>query len=60
MEFLNLPKFNIPEMKQKRLTPEAFQRIILRNLELMAESGRLRLILSKPNRRPVNKRFSIR
>ncbi len=60
MEFLNLPKFNIPDMKQKKLTPEAFQQIILRNLELMAKSGQLGLILSKPERRPVNARFSLR
>ncbi len=59
MEFLNLPKFNIPEMKQKNLTPEAFQQIILSNLELMAESGQLETILSRPGRRPVNARFSI-
>jgi hypothetical protein len=59
VEFLNLPKFNIPGMKQKKLTAEAFQQIILSNLELMAESGQLETILRSPDRRPVNARFCV-
>ncbi len=60
MEFLKFPKFNIPDLNQKKLTPEAFEHIILQNLELLAKSGQLERLLRKPDRRPVDARFFLR
>lgn len=60
MESLNLPKFNIPEMKQKRLTSAAFHRTLVQNVKLLADSGQLARILRKPCRHPVNARFVLR
>ena len=57
MEPLNLPEFDIPDMKQKHLTTTAFQRWIIQNIKYLAESGQLKHILNNPARQPINVRF---
>ena len=57
METLNLPEFNIPILKQKRLPPEVFYEWIVQNIRFLHESGRLDRILKQPTRRPVDVRF---
>lgn len=57
METLNLPDFNIPILKQKRLPPEVFYEWIVQNNRFLHESGRLDRILKQPTRRPVDVRF---
>ena len=59
MESLNLPKFNIPDLKEKKLPPEVFYKLIVQNLQSLHKSGQLDRILKKPARRPVNVRFSL-
>ncbi len=57
METLNLPEFNIPILKQKRLPPEVFYEWIIQNICFLYESGQIDRILKQPTRRPVDVRF---
>ena len=59
MEPLNLPKFNIPDIKEKKLPPAVFYKLIVQNLQSLHKSGQLDRILKNPTRRPVNVRFSL-
>lgn len=59
MESLNLPKFDIPDLKDKKLPPTVFYSLIIKNLQSLNKSGQLDRILKNPTRRPVNVRFSI-
>ena len=60
MNSLNLPNFNIPELPQKHLTPTAFHTWVVRNVKLLHDSGRLRLIRRQPERHPVDARFVLK
>ena len=57
METLNLPKFNIPVLKQKQLPPMVFYEWVVQNLILLHESGQIDNIRKQPTRRPVDARF---
>lgn len=57
MKPLDLPKFNIPELPRKRLTPKAYQAWVRDNLKHLRATGQLERLLNQPARRPVNKRF---
>ena len=59
MESLNLPEFKIPDLKQKQLPAIVFYELIVQNLKLLHESGRLEGILKQPTRHPANTRFII-
>lgn len=57
MESLNLPQFDIPLLKRKRVPPAAFYQWLIRNIRLLQQSGQLDRILKQPARRPVDVRF---
>ena len=59
MESLNLPNFNIPDLKNKKLPPTVFYKLIVQNLQSLHKSGQLDRILKRTTRRPVNVRFSL-
>ncbi|MCG2661782.1 MAG: hypothetical protein L6437_16245 [Kiritimatiellae bacterium] len=57
MKTLNLPKFNIPELPRKHLTPKAYQAWVSDNLKRLRANGQLARLLIQPERRPTDKRF---
>ena len=57
METLNLPKFNIPVLKQKQLPPMVFYEWVAQNIRFLHESGQLDRMRKQPTRRPVEARF---
>ncbi len=57
---LKLPEFKIPRLKKKSMTMQDFDRVILQNYRLLAETGRLKTLLEKPGRRPVDERFRLK
>lgn len=59
MTDLNLPKFNIPELPQKRLLPEEYHAWVLENIKLLHETGKLEQLRNQLRRSPVGKRFRL-
>ncbi len=57
MKSLRLPKFDIPDLPPKRLTPKAYQAWVLDNLKHLHANGRLERLCRQANRCPVAKRF---
>ena len=60
METLNLPKFNIPDLRQKPLTPTEFQEWVLANVKELLDCGQLARVSKQSTRQPVNARFVLR
>ena len=60
MDRLNLPRFNIPDLKPKSVPPAVFHEWVVQNFMLLRQSGRLSRILRQPTRRPVDSRFILR
>ena len=57
MKPLTLPKFNIPELPCKQLTPKAYQAWVFDNLKRLHANGQLQRLRNRPERRPADKRF---
>ena len=59
-EALDLPRFDIPDMAEKHLTPTAIQRWMVQNFRLLRDNGVVQRILNDPVRCPVDARFVLR
>ena len=57
-ESLNLPKFEIPDLREKRLTPAAIQRWMVQNFRLMRANGVVDRMVNAPGRCPADARFT--
>lgn len=56
-EALDLPKFDIPDIEDKHLTPAAIQHWMVQNFRLLRDNGVVQHILTDPIRCPVDVRF---
>ena len=56
---LNLPRFDIPDLPSKPITPQAYHAWLDVNRRQLLESGRLEAILSDPSRCPADARFTL-
>lgn len=59
-EALDLPRFDIPDMEEKHLTPTAIQCWMVQNFRLLRDNGVVQRILNDPVRCPVDARFVLR
>lgn len=59
MKSLRLPKFDIPDLPSKRLTPKAYQAWVLDNFKHLHASGQLERLRRQANRCPAAKRFTL-
>jgi hypothetical protein len=56
-EVLNLPRFDIPDLEEKKLSPAAVQRWMVRNFRLLKDNGVVECVQNDPARCPVDVRF---
>jgi hypothetical protein len=60
MKDLKLPKFDIPDLPQKRLTAEAYEAWVIANVKCVRETARYEYLRNDSTRIPVGKRFVLK
>ncbi len=60
MKNLRLPKFDIPDLPSKKISPRVAIRLIVRNVRRLRETGLYEVLQQYPDRRPVNVRFVLK
>jgi hypothetical protein len=60
MRFLKLPKFDVPDLPDKKIPLDVVHRLISENVRGLKKSGQYRRIRNSPACRPVDVRFVLR